>query len=141
MPRAKATAKAPAKPKKKPKHGGKREGAGRKVSTLPDEVREHVGVYPYGQPFKIARWYQDLIGGLLDQVLDGEKGLSRLLSEVKSASAAANRIIPLDVMHAAAKRLDDDDKEIKETDAGGKVTSRKDDHVAKRTPTVRRATP
>lgn len=125
----------------RPTHGGKRPGAGRKVSTLPKTVRTRVGPYPFGQPFKIARWYQDLIGGLLDEVLEGRKGLSKLLAEVKSASAAANRIIPLDVMHAAASKLDQDDKDIKETDTGGQVTRRKDDDVAQRPAAVRRATP
>jgi hypothetical protein len=134
----------PAKPPKaapQSGHGGQRKGAGRKVSVIPPDVRDRVGRYPFGQPFKIARFYQDLIGGLLDHVLDGSKGLTKLLAEVKSASAAANRIIPLDVMHAAAQGLERDDKDMKEIDSGAQVTSRKEDSGAQRVSPVRRATP
>jgi hypothetical protein len=94
-------------------HGGARKGAGRKRDVLPPDAVERVGARPINQPLKLARWYSELLAELVDQFVKTGRYVE-MLREVKGAAGAMGRVMPMDVILAAANKLRDDDEELDE---------------------------
>lgn len=116
--------------------GGARAGAGRKRSDISD-IRAQLGPVPVGKPLKLVRWYADLIALLTDAQLAG-RPVKKHLEMVRASSGASARLLPPDIIYEAQKRLDRDERELKESAGGGAVTTRKEDDVAQRARAVRR---
>ena len=94
-------------------HGGARPGAGRKRNALPPESLARIGPRPVNDPLRLARWYAELLSELLDQFARTGRFV-KMLREVKGAATAMGRVMPLDVMLAAARKLRDDDDDLEE---------------------------
>lgn len=98
------------------KHGGARRGAGRKVSKLPREVLDSIGPIPIGDPLGQARWWTNAIGILTLGVLEGEPW-KELLETVRASAGAAGRVLPHDIVFEAARIVNQDEKNLKNTGA------------------------
>lgn len=127
-------AKAPA---AKGTHGGRRPGAGRKRGVIDRELRRRLGYVDLDDPLGQARWYQRAIALLTDGILDGQP-YRKMLETVRASATAAAKILPLDVIYEASKRLDRDERELREAEADADVVERSRDRVAKRTGPIRR---
>jgi hypothetical protein len=92
-------------------HGGARAGAGRKRNVLPPEALARVGDRPVNEPLKLARWYSELLAELVDQFVRTGKFVE-MLREVKGAVGAMGRVMPMDVLLTAVKKLKEDDDEL-----------------------------
>lgn len=108
----------------KPKHGGKRKGAGRPRSTLPQAVLDQIGSIPIGDPLGQARWYTNAIGVLTLGVLCGEPWKD-LLETVRASAGAAGRVLPHDIVFEAARILEDAERDMKNT--GGVTPTKRSD--------------
>lgn len=124
----------PAKPKA---HGGKRRGAGRPRSALPEEVSKRIGKAPIGKPLALARWYQDAIAALTELCLEGRPFVKQL-ELVRASAGAAGRVLPHDIIYTAGERLDRDERDLGQSSSGAPMTSRQEDHVVARARAVRR---
>jgi len=100
----------PARPKR---HGGARKGAGRKRDVLPPAVLERVGAPPTTKPLQLARWYSALLSELVHLFVTTGK-YAEMLREVKGAAGAMGRVMPMDVLLAAMRKLKDDEDELEE---------------------------
>ncbi|TMQ11947.1 MAG: hypothetical protein E6J90_32995 [Deltaproteobacteria bacterium] len=72
-----------------------------------------IGPRPVNDPLRLARWYAELLSELLDQFARTGRFV-KMLREVKGAAAAMARVMPLDVMLAAARKLKDDENDLEE---------------------------
>ena len=105
------------------RHGGKRKGAGRPRSKLPQEVLRKVGEPPIDDPLKLARWWQKAIAVMTLGVLEGEPW-KELLETVRASASAAGRVLPHDIMFEAARIVQADEKNMKGT--GGATTTKRE---------------
>ncbi len=94
-------------------HGGARRGAGRKRDVLPPEVLERVGAPPTSKPLQLARWYSALLSELVHLFVTTGKYVE-MLREVKAAAGAMGRVMPMDVLLAAMRKLKNDEDELEE---------------------------
>lgn len=94
-------------------HGGARKGAGRKRDVLPPEVLERVGTPPTTKPLQLARWYSALLSELVHLFVTTGKYVE-MLREVKGAAGAMGRVMPMDVLLAAMRKLKDDEDGLDE---------------------------
>ena len=93
--------------------GGARVGAGRKRHVLPPEVLQRIGAPPTSKPLQLARWYSALLSELVHLFVTTGKYVE-MLREVKGAAGAMGRVMPMDVLLAAMRKLKDDDEELDE---------------------------
>lgn len=120
-------------PARKVAHGGKRKGAGRKRDTLPVEVLKRIGPPPTDKPLQLARWYSALLSELVYLFVKTGSHVE-MLREVKGAAGAMGRVMPMDVLLAALKKLkadeddlqedEDPDEEVREPGVGDKAVRR-----------------
>lgn len=94
-------------------HGGARPGAGRKRKALPIEALERIGARPVDNPLLLARWYSELLAELVDQYVRTGNYVE-MLREVKGVVGAAGKVMPMDVLLLAARKLKNDDQELAE---------------------------
>lgn len=94
-------------------HGGARKGAGRKRIVLPADALERIGPRPVNDPLKLARWYSELLAELADQFIR-TGGFVEMMREIKGVVAAAGKVMPMDVLLLAARKLKNDDQELAE---------------------------
>jgi len=94
-------------------HGGARKGAGRKRNVLPADVLERIGAPPTTKPLQLARWYSALLSELVHLFVTTGKYVE-MLREVKGAAGAMGRVMPMDVLLAAMRKLKDDEDELDE---------------------------
>lgn len=88
-----------------------------------------IGDPPIGKPMQLAIWYQNAITVLTGELLKG-KDVGKLLESVRASSGAVARAMPLNVIHAAGVRLDEDEREMNDDVGAAGTVERKDDHVA-----------
>lgn len=94
-------------------HGGAREGARRKRNVLPPDVVARLGNPPTDSPLQLARWYSSALSELLWLHLTTGKYV-RMLREVKSAAGAIGRVMPMDVVLEAVRKVKDAEDELAE---------------------------
>lgn len=94
-------------------HGGARAGAGRKRNVLPPDVLQRIGAPPTSKPLQLARWYSALLSELVHLFVTTGKYVE-MLREVKGAAGAMGRVMPMDVLLAAMRKLKDDEDELEE---------------------------
>jgi hypothetical protein len=94
-------------------HGGARKGAGRKRVVLPPEALARIGVRPVDNPLHLARWYSELLAELVDQYIRTGSYVE-MLREIRSVVAAAGKVMPMDVLLLASRKLKQDDQELTE---------------------------
>lgn len=107
-------------------HGGARKGAGRKRNVLPAEIRDRIGPPPTDKPLHLQRWYVKNLSELL-WLFETTASHVEMLREVKSAASVIGRLMPMDVMFAAYRKIkgeeadldedEDPDEEVREPDA------------------------
>ena len=101
-------------PSAKPKvHGGARAGAGRKRAVLPPAIQDMIGPPPTEKPLELQRWYSKNLAVLLWLFETTGKHV-QMLREVKSAASIVGRLMPLDVMAAAYRKIKSDEDELNE---------------------------
>jgi hypothetical protein len=93
--------------------GGARKGAGRKRIVLPPDALDRVGPRPVNDPLRLARWYSELLAELADLFIRSG-GYVKMLREIKGVVGAAGKVMPLDVVLLAARKVKDDDQELGE---------------------------
>ena len=116
-------------------HGGQRKSAGRKRNVLPPEVLAHVGAPPTTRPLQLVRWYSALLAEFVNLFVRTGKYVE-MLREVKGAAGAMGRVMPMDVLLAAMRKLKDDeddldedadaDEEVREVDGASSRAVRRD---------------
>lgn len=94
-------------------HGGARKGAGRKRDVLPPTVLKRIGPPPTTKPLQLARWYSALLAELVHLFVTTGTFVE-MLREVKGAAGAMGRVMPMDVLLAAMRKLKDDEDELDE---------------------------
>lgn len=94
-------------------HGGAREGAGRKREVLPADALDRIGPRPVREPLKLASWYSELLAELVDQFVRTGRFVAAL-REVKGAAAAMGRVMPMEVLLAATRKLKADEDDLHE---------------------------
>lgn len=111
-----------------PGHGGKREGAGRKPERLPDELLTKLGEPPE-DPLAKTAWWNRLIEILQWGVIQGKPWVTMLRDASRNATVAS-KLVPEEIKAAAAKILEQEDRETNE-DAAPRPTPREGDPIAR----------
>jgi len=80
---------------------------------MPAEVQERIGPPPTTKPLQLARWYSALLSELVHLFVTTGKYVE-MLREVKGAAGAMGRVMPMDVLLAAMRKLKDDEEDLDE---------------------------
>ena len=104
---------APSKGRARGGHGGSRKGAGRKRDVLPPEILQRIGPPPTDKPLKLARWWSTVLSEL--EILYLTTGrFAEMLRETRGVASSMGRVMPLDLLLAAARKLKDDEDDLDE---------------------------
>lgn len=112
-------------------HGGKRAGAGRKRSALPQEVVDRVGPPPTDSPLKMARWWSRLLAEVGWLLIQG-KAPATLVRDVRALVATGAKIVPDDVKAEVDRLLRLLDEGAKPEDTGPKLEEHRGDQPSLR---------
>lgn len=96
------------------KNGAK---GGRPKSKFPAAVLKRIGPPPINKPLKLARWWTEVLSEMTWLQINGKPGLDSLAKEIRSAAAAAGRVLPHDIQFEAARLIQLDTDEM-DADAG-----------------------
>jgi hypothetical protein len=118
---------------------GKNRG-GRPRSALPPELADRLGPPPIDKPVALARWYQSGIALLTWEVTQG-RPYAKLLESFRASAGAAGRVLPHDIVFAAARLLSDDHDNLKNTNGGPQPIKRSDDPIERKPSTASRRQP
>lgn len=98
------------------KHGKK---GGRPSASLPTDLLEKLGDPPYDDPLALIRWYSKLIAIVARLRAGGAKGAGDLAKDVRGLAAVASKLLAPDAVFEAHRRLLENEKDLKNSDAGG----------------------